>query len=107
MIDIKLNLREPLEAAEFKFDLVGNLTGRPMGSGRLYLTNRPDQPGYIKFKIGSGSGVIRGNATLNATGDAPNCFITSGTGTYQGIRGNIIFSLRQNGSATLKGSVIY
>lgn len=107
VIDLKANLKEPF-ADEAQFDLVGNLTGRPIGSGRIYLTNLIDEPGSIKFKIGSGSGIIRGNANLlNTGGDEPNCSITSGTGTYKGIRGNIICSLREDGSAILKGPVIY
>lgn len=106
VIDLQMNLREPL-VDKSQFDLVANLTGKPVGSGRLYLTYLSDES--IKFKIGSGSGVIRGNAILSNTtvGDTPNCSITSGTGTYKGIRGDVVFRILDDGSAILRGDVKY
>ena len=77
VIDFKMeNIRESL-VDKAQFDPVAAVTGRPVGSGRVYITNL--QPGpAIKFKIGSGSGVIRGHcASING-----DCKITSGTGTY-------------------------
>lgn len=95
------NIRESL-VDKAQFDLVAAVTGRPVGSGRVYITNL--QPGpAIKFKIGSGSGVIRGHcASING-----DCKITSGTGTYQGIKGNAAFNKAVNGTATLRGEARY
>lgn len=103
VIDFKIeNIKESL-VDKAQFDLVAALTGRPVGSGRIYITNLQSPGPAIKFKIGSGSGVIRGNCT-SINGD---CKITGGTGTYKGITGNAVFNEAVNGTSTLRGKVRY